>query len=85
MAVAAYATAVAMTDPLTHGAGPGIEPVPRRYGDAADPVALQQKLLPNFKKGSGCSTFFKTWIPGDLRSWLSLALILSHVLHLSFA
>ena len=44
-AVATYAAAVAMRDPLAYYAGPGIEPVPWRCRDDTDLIAVRQELL----------------------------------------
>ena len=43
-AVVTYTAASATPDPLTHCAGPGIEPVFRHCSDATDPAAPQQEL-----------------------------------------
>ena len=45
LAVATYAIAAAMEDPLTWCAGPGILPVSWCWRDAPDPIAPQQELL----------------------------------------
>ena len=42
--VLTYATAVAMPDPLTHCAGPGIEPVSWRCRDVANSIVPQREL-----------------------------------------
>ena len=43
-----YAAPAATQDPLTHCAGPGIEPVSWHCRDAADPIVPQRELL-NFR------------------------------------
>ena len=40
-----YAVALATLDPLTHCAGPGIEPASCYCTDTADPIVPQQELL----------------------------------------
>lgn len=43
-AVATYTAALATPDPLTHFAGPGIEPVLWQCRNAADPIVPQQEF-----------------------------------------
>ena len=44
VAVVTYAKAVATLDPLTHCAGPGIEPVSWHCKDTTDPIVPQWEL-----------------------------------------
>jgi len=44
--VATYAAAIATPDPLTHCAGPGIEPVFWYCRDTTDPFGPQRELQP---------------------------------------
>ena len=63
-AVWTYTTAAPTPDPLTHCAGPGIEPVFWHCRDTADPVELQQELLNKYLSNafSGPAIRARQWV-----------------------